>query len=96
MPSPPDPEHRKAVPPDRHPHALLPYGQGCLDALLPASAPSWSRPGRRRCAALEEMRFVIGGHQLARASMGTSAILAGGPSSRATCVAACVSWHRSR
>ena len=73
------PEHRKAVPQDRHPHALLPYGQGCLDALLPGFGAELVAAGAPRCAALEEMRFVIGGHQLARASMGTSAILAGRP-----------------
>jgi 2-polyprenyl-6-methoxyphenol hydroxylase-like FAD-dependent oxidoreductase len=73
------PEHRKAVPQDRHPHALLPYGQGCLDALLPGFSAELAAAGAPLCAALEEMRFVIGGHQLARASMGTSAILAGRP-----------------
>jgi pimeloyl-ACP methyl ester carboxylesterase/2-polyprenyl-6-methoxyphenol hydroxylase-like FAD-dependent oxidoreductase len=73
------PDHRKAVPQDRHPHALLPYGQGCLDALLPGFSAELAAAGAPLCAALEEMRFVIGGHQLARASMGTSAILAGRP-----------------
>jgi pimeloyl-ACP methyl ester carboxylesterase/2-polyprenyl-6-methoxyphenol hydroxylase-like FAD-dependent oxidoreductase len=73
------PEHRKAVPQDRHPHALLPYGQRCLDALLPGFSAELVAAGAPSCAALEEMRFVIGGHQLARASMGTSAILAGRP-----------------
>jgi 2-polyprenyl-6-methoxyphenol hydroxylase-like FAD-dependent oxidoreductase len=73
------PDHRKAVPQDRHPHALLPYGQGCLDALLPGFSAELVAAGAPRCAALEELRFIIGGHQLARASMGTSAILAGRP-----------------
>jgi 2-polyprenyl-6-methoxyphenol hydroxylase-like FAD-dependent oxidoreductase len=73
------PEHRKAVPQDRHPHALLPYGQRCLDALLPGFGAELVAAGAPSCAALEEMRFVVGGHQLARAPMGTSAILAGRP-----------------
>jgi pimeloyl-ACP methyl ester carboxylesterase/2-polyprenyl-6-methoxyphenol hydroxylase-like FAD-dependent oxidoreductase len=76
---PADVEHRKAVPQDRHPHALLPRGQRCLDALLPGFSAELIAAGAPSCAALEEMRFVIGGHQLARAPMGTSAILAGRP-----------------
>jgi 2-polyprenyl-6-methoxyphenol hydroxylase-like FAD-dependent oxidoreductase len=70
---------RKAVPQDRHAHALLPRGQACLDALLPGFSAELVTAGAATCAALEEMRFVIGGHQLARASMGRSTILAGRP-----------------
>jgi 2-polyprenyl-6-methoxyphenol hydroxylase-like FAD-dependent oxidoreductase len=72
-------EHRKAVPQDRHPHALLPRGQRCLDALLPGFSADLVAAGAPSCEALDEMRFVIGGHQLARAPMGTTAILAGRP-----------------
>jgi pimeloyl-ACP methyl ester carboxylesterase/2-polyprenyl-6-methoxyphenol hydroxylase-like FAD-dependent oxidoreductase len=74
-----DLEPRKAVPQGHHPHALLPYGQHCLDALLPGFSSELVAAGAPSCAALEEMRFVIGGHQLARASRGSDAILAGRP-----------------
>jgi 2-polyprenyl-6-methoxyphenol hydroxylase-like FAD-dependent oxidoreductase len=72
-------QSRKAVPQDRHPHALLPRGQACLNALLPGFAAELIAAGAPSCAALQEMRFVIGGHQLARASMDTRVILAGRP-----------------
>jgi pimeloyl-ACP methyl ester carboxylesterase/2-polyprenyl-6-methoxyphenol hydroxylase-like FAD-dependent oxidoreductase len=70
---------RKAVPQGRHAHALLPHGQACLDALLPGFSAELAAAGAPTCAALEEMRFVIGGHELARASMGAGVILAGRP-----------------
>ena len=62
---------RRAVPQGRHAHALLPHGQACLDALLPGFSAELVAAGAPTCAALEEMRFVIGGHQLARASTGS-------------------------
>src|SRR3954462_9183607 len=70
---------RTAVPQGRHPPALLPHGQACLDALLPDLSGQLAAAGAPACAALEEMRFVIGGHQLARASTGARSILAGRP-----------------
>jgi pimeloyl-ACP methyl ester carboxylesterase/2-polyprenyl-6-methoxyphenol hydroxylase-like FAD-dependent oxidoreductase len=70
---------RRAVPQDRHPHALLPHGRACLDALLPGFSSELVAAGAPTCAALEEMRFVIGGHQLARASTDSSTILASRP-----------------
>ena len=70
---------RKAVPQGRHPHALLPHGRACLDALLPGFSAELAAAGAPTCAALEEMRFVIGGHQLARASTGARTILASRP-----------------
>jgi pimeloyl-ACP methyl ester carboxylesterase/2-polyprenyl-6-methoxyphenol hydroxylase-like FAD-dependent oxidoreductase len=70
---------RRAVPQDRHPHSLLPHGLACLDALLPGFGAEMVAAGAPTCAALEEMRFIIGGHQLARASTGASTILAGRP-----------------
>ena len=72
-------EGRRAVPQGRHAHALLPHGQACLDALLPGFSAELAAAGAPTCAALEEMRFVIGGHQLARASTGASSILASRP-----------------
>ena len=73
------PEGRKAVPQGRHAHALLPHGQVCIDALLPGFSAELAAAGAPRCAAMQEMRFIIGGHQLARAPMGTTAILASRP-----------------
>ena len=70
---------RKAVPQGRHPHALLPHGQACIDALLPGFSDELAAAGAPTCAAMEETRFVIGGHQLARASLDTNAILASRP-----------------
>src|SRR4051794_27032382 len=70
---------RRAVPQDRPPHALLPHGRACLDALLPGFSSELVAAGAPTCAALEEMRFVIGGHQLARASTDSSTILASRP-----------------
>jgi pimeloyl-ACP methyl ester carboxylesterase/2-polyprenyl-6-methoxyphenol hydroxylase-like FAD-dependent oxidoreductase len=72
-------QDRKAVPQGRHPHALLPHGQACLNALLPRFSAELAAAGAPTCAALEEMRFVIGGHQLARASTGATTILASRP-----------------
>ena len=70
---------RRAVPQGRHAHALLPYGETCLDALLPGLAAELLADGARPCLALEEKRFVIGGHPLARASTGGRSIMAGRP-----------------
>jgi pimeloyl-ACP methyl ester carboxylesterase/2-polyprenyl-6-methoxyphenol hydroxylase-like FAD-dependent oxidoreductase len=70
---------RRAVPQGLHPHALLPRGQDCLDALLPGFSAELVAAGAPTCAALAEMRFVIGGHELARASTGASSTLASRP-----------------
>jgi 2-polyprenyl-6-methoxyphenol hydroxylase-like FAD-dependent oxidoreductase len=70
---------RRAVPQGQHAHALLPHGQACLDALLPGFSAELAAAGAPVCAALEEMRFVIGGHQLARASRDAGTILASRP-----------------
>ena len=70
---------RRAVPQGRHAHALLPHGQACLDALLPGFSAELAAAGAPSCAALKEMRFVIGGHQLARVSTGASSTLASRP-----------------
>src|SRR3954467_4572917 len=72
-------EGRKAVPQGRHAHALLPHGQVCLDALLPGLSAELVADGAPACRALEEMRYVIGGHELARASTGAHSILASRP-----------------
>ena len=85
-------ERRRAVPQGRHAHALLPHGRACLEVLLPGLSAELVDAGAATCAALEEMRFVIGGHQLARASTGTARSSPAGRSSRVTCAAACARW----
>ena len=42
---------RRAVPQGRHPHALLPRGQACLDALLPGFSSELVAAGAPACAA---------------------------------------------
>jgi 2-polyprenyl-6-methoxyphenol hydroxylase-like FAD-dependent oxidoreductase len=73
------PDDRRAVPQGRHAHALLPAGQACLERLLPGSAQELADAGAVPCRALEESRFVIGGHELARASTGRAALFASRP-----------------
>ena len=63
-------EGRRAVPQGRHAHALLPHGQECLEALLPGLCDELVAGGAATCDALGEMRFILGGHQFARASTG--------------------------
>jgi pimeloyl-ACP methyl ester carboxylesterase/2-polyprenyl-6-methoxyphenol hydroxylase-like FAD-dependent oxidoreductase len=72
-------EGRKAVPQGRHAHALLPHGQACLEALLPGFSAELVADGAQTCEALTEMRFVTGGHELARASTGARSLLASRP-----------------
>jgi pimeloyl-ACP methyl ester carboxylesterase/2-polyprenyl-6-methoxyphenol hydroxylase-like FAD-dependent oxidoreductase len=72
-------EGRRAVPQGRHAHALLPHGQMCLDALLSGFSEELVANGAATCASMEETRFVIGGHEFARASTGFRTILAGRP-----------------
>jgi pimeloyl-ACP methyl ester carboxylesterase/2-polyprenyl-6-methoxyphenol hydroxylase-like FAD-dependent oxidoreductase len=72
-------EGRKAVPQGRHAHALLPHGRACLDELLPGFSAELIAGGAVTAAALEETRFVLGGHPLARAATGNRSLLAGRP-----------------
>jgi 2-polyprenyl-6-methoxyphenol hydroxylase-like FAD-dependent oxidoreductase len=70
------PEDRRAVPQGRHAHALLPGGQACLERLLPGSTQELEAAGAVSCRALEELRFIVGGHELARASTGAASLFA--------------------
>ncbi len=72
-------EGRRAVPQGRHAHALLPRGHDALEALLPGLGAELVAGGAVPCAALEEMRWIIGGHELARASTGRRSIFASRP-----------------
>jgi len=73
------PEDRRAVPQGRHAHALLPAGQVRLERLLPGSVDELLAAGAVPCRTLEELRFVIGGHELARASTGHVSLFASRP-----------------
>jgi 2-polyprenyl-6-methoxyphenol hydroxylase-like FAD-dependent oxidoreductase len=70
---------RGAVPQDRHPHVLLSRGQACIDSLLPDFDDDLRADGAASSGPLSEMRFVLGGHQLARAASGHRVILASRP-----------------
>jgi pimeloyl-ACP methyl ester carboxylesterase/2-polyprenyl-6-methoxyphenol hydroxylase-like FAD-dependent oxidoreductase len=70
---------RRSVPQGRHAHALLPHGQACLERLLPGSSGELVAAGAAECAVLRQMRFIIGGHELARAETGASSIFASRP-----------------
>jgi pimeloyl-ACP methyl ester carboxylesterase/2-polyprenyl-6-methoxyphenol hydroxylase-like FAD-dependent oxidoreductase len=73
------PQDRRAVPQGRHAHALLPQGRIHLDRLLPGFSAELIEAGAPTGAVLEEMRFIVGGHELARASTGASSIFASRP-----------------
>jgi len=70
---------RRSVPQGRHAHALLPHGQACLERLLPGFSGELVSAGAAECAALEQMRFIVGGHELARAATGAGSIFASRP-----------------
>ena len=72
-------EGRKGVPQGRHTHGLLPHGQVCLDVLLPGLTGELVADGAATAAALQEMRYVVGGHELARPATGRHAVLASRP-----------------
>jgi 2-polyprenyl-6-methoxyphenol hydroxylase-like FAD-dependent oxidoreductase len=59
---------RRAVPQGRHAHTLLPHGQDCLEELLPGSGDELAAGGAVRCRRLDDMRMVLGGHELHRIS----------------------------
>jgi pimeloyl-ACP methyl ester carboxylesterase/2-polyprenyl-6-methoxyphenol hydroxylase-like FAD-dependent oxidoreductase len=72
-------EGRKGVPQGRHTHGLLPHGQVCLDVLLPGLTGELVADGAATAAVLQEMRFVVGGHELARPATGHRGLLASRP-----------------
>src|SRR3954470_2354607 len=72
-------EGRRAVPQGRHAHALLSHGQACLDELLPGFSAELVADGAPACRALEDMHYVVAGHELARAATGAHSILASRP-----------------
>ena len=72
-------EGRRAVPQGRHAHALLPHGQACLDRLWPGFSDELIAAGAASFTALDEMRLILGGHELARASTGVRSLFASRP-----------------
>ena len=70
---------RRAVPQGRHAHALLPRGQICMEELLPGLVDELFAAGAARVEALEQMRFVVGGHELARGVRGAASLFASRP-----------------
>ena len=59
--------------------ALLPAGAAHLEQLLPGLGAELVEAGAPTCAALEQLRWIVNGHQLARADTGLQVILAGRP-----------------
>jgi pimeloyl-ACP methyl ester carboxylesterase len=67
------------VPQGRHAHVLLARGQMCVERLLPGLNAELVADGAATCAALEDMRFILGGHTFARPSTGARVIFASRP-----------------
>lgn len=70
---------RRAVPQGRHAHALLARGHACIEEMLPGITGELIAAGAPTFEPLTEMRFVVGGHELARAPVGRRSIVAGRP-----------------
>jgi 2-polyprenyl-6-methoxyphenol hydroxylase-like FAD-dependent oxidoreductase len=71
--------NRRAIPQGRHAHSLLPHGQDCLEELLPGSVDELAGRGAVRCRRLDDMRLVVGGHDLVRISTGGHSVYASRP-----------------
>ena len=70
---------RRAVPQGRHTHCLLPQGCVHLESLLPGLGAEMIAAGAPTCDALGQLRWILGGHELARAATGLQTILASRP-----------------
>jgi 2-polyprenyl-6-methoxyphenol hydroxylase-like FAD-dependent oxidoreductase len=70
---------RRAIPQGRHAHSLLPHGQDCLEELLPGSFDELMAGGAVACRRLDDMRLVVGGHELVRISAGGHSVYASRP-----------------
>lgn len=70
-------EPRRAVPQGLHAHSLHPRGQEHIEALLPGLPRELEAAGAPVYRAMEELRLVMDGHEIARASTGLRAIVAG-------------------
>lgn len=70
---------RRAVPQGRHVHCLLPRGCAHLESLLPGLGDEMVAAGAPTCDALGQLRWIVGGHELARAATGLQTILGSRP-----------------
>ena len=70
---------RRAVPQGRHVHCLLPRGCAHLEALLPGLGGEMVAAGAPTCDALGQLRWIVDGHELARAATGLRTILGSRP-----------------
>jgi 2-polyprenyl-6-methoxyphenol hydroxylase-like FAD-dependent oxidoreductase len=70
---------RRAVPQGRHVHCLLPQGRVWLESLLPGIGDELAAADAPTCDALEQLRWIVNGFELARASTGLPTALASRP-----------------
>jgi pimeloyl-ACP methyl ester carboxylesterase/2-polyprenyl-6-methoxyphenol hydroxylase-like FAD-dependent oxidoreductase len=70
---------RRAIPQGRHAHALLARGHACLEELFPGLTAQLLAAGAQPYRALGQLRFSLGGHQLARGDVGRDSIVASRP-----------------
>ncbi|MFC8043156.1 FAD-dependent oxidoreductase [Nocardia sp. NPDC057353] len=76
---PEQPRARRGVPQGKHVHGLLPRGAALLEEFFPGLRAELVASGAVECAALEQVRFAVAGHQLARAATGHVALQASRP-----------------
>jgi 2-polyprenyl-6-methoxyphenol hydroxylase-like FAD-dependent oxidoreductase len=67
---------RRAVPQGRHTHCLLPRGLAHIESLLPGLGDDLVAAGAPTCEVLRQLRWIVSGVELARASTGLQTILA--------------------
>ena len=67
---------RRAVPQGRHVHGLLPRGLADIESLLPGFGDELVAAGAPTCDVLRQLRWIVSGVELARASTGLRAVLA--------------------
>ncbi|QSE90962.1 monooxygenase [Rhodococcus pseudokoreensis] len=70
---------RRCVPQARHVHALLAGGQAAMEDLLPGLVPELLALGATAGDALGDIRWIVDGHRMARATSGVPGILASRP-----------------
>ncbi len=70
---------RRAVPQGRHVHVLLPQGCAHLESLLPGLSGQLVDAGAPLCDLLGQMRWIVNGFELARASTGLRTVVASRP-----------------
>ena len=76
---PPPGQGRKAVPQGRHLHALLPGGLAAIELLLPGFQAELVAGGAVRCDSMQEIRFVVSGHEITHDAGSAANILASRP-----------------